>query len=172
MHFRLSQQRMSSYVFPPHERALFIVHHIRGQVVSKGGGVHTHSSRKYSNLLFRADLTSLDIIKMPNWHSYSPFWQLFSFQRIDWSCSLEDKNNCDLKGKSDPECQNYIRVLSVIGKMHFLWRRIWVVNGWMFHFVVSLPQLMWWNTWSGDHLVLWFPFLPKFTDIPLWGKWL
>ena len=53
---------------------------------------------------------------MPNWHSYSPFSQLFSFQRIDWSCSLEDKNNCDLKGKSDPECQNYIRVLSVIGK--------------------------------------------------------
>ena len=168
MHLRLSHRRMSSYVFPLHERALFIVHLIRGQGVSKGGGVHT--SRKYSNLLSRADLTSLDIIKMPN--SYFLFWHLFSFQRIDWSCSLEDKNNCDLKGKSDPECQNYIRVLSVIGKMHFLWRRIWVVNGWMFHFVVSLPQLMWWNTWSGDHLVLWFPFLPKFTDIPLWGKWL
>ena len=156
--------------FPLHERALFIVHLIRGQGVSKGGGVHT--SRKYSNLLSRADLTSLDIIQMPNWHSHSPFSQLFSFQRIDWSCSLEDKNNCDLKGKSDPECQNYIRVLSVIGKMHFLWRITWVVNGWMFHFVVSLPQLMEWNTWSGDHLVLWFPFLPKFTDNPLWGKWL
>ena len=106
--------------------SLFLVHLKRGQGVS------------------RADLNSRDIIKMPNWHySYSPFSQLFSFQRIDWSCSLEDKNNCDLKGKSDPECQNYIRVLSVIGKMHFcLWRRTWVVNGWMVHFVVSLPQLM------------------------------
>lgn len=39
----------------------------------------------------------------------------FSEERIDWSCSLEDKSNCDLKGKSEPECQNYIRVLSVIG---------------------------------------------------------
>jgi semaphorin 6 len=39
----------------------------------------------------------------------------FTEERIDWSCSEEDKNNCDLKGKSDPECQNYIRVLSVIG---------------------------------------------------------
>ena len=79
-----------------------------------------HKSRKCSNLLSRPDLNSLDIIKMPNSHSCSNFSQLFSFQRIDWSCSLEDKNNCDLKGKSDPECQNYIRVLSVIGKMHFL----------------------------------------------------
>lgn len=39
----------------------------------------------------------------------------FTEERIDWACSLKDKNNCDLKGKSDPECQNYIRVLSVIG---------------------------------------------------------
>jgi len=39
----------------------------------------------------------------------------FKEERIDWACSLKDKSNCDLKGKSDPECQNYIRVLSVIG---------------------------------------------------------
>ena len=45
-------------------------------------------------------------------------WAGIGFKR---NCK-EDKNNCDLKGKSDPECQNYIRVLSVIGKMHFLWR--------------------------------------------------
>lgn len=39
----------------------------------------------------------------------------FREERIDWTCSLKDKTNCDLKGKSEPECQNYIRVLSVIG---------------------------------------------------------
>lgn len=39
----------------------------------------------------------------------------FQEERINWSCSKEDRQNCDLKGKSEPECQNYIRVLSVIG---------------------------------------------------------
>jgi semaphorin 6 len=39
----------------------------------------------------------------------------FTNERIYWSCSPLDKTNCDLKGKSESDCQNYIRVLSVIG---------------------------------------------------------
>jgi len=38
----------------------------------------------------------------------------FPKERIHWSCARLDKTNCDLKGKSETDCQNYIRVLSVI----------------------------------------------------------
>jgi len=38
----------------------------------------------------------------------------YTEERIHWSCTQQDKGNCDLKGKSYSDCQNYIRVLSVI----------------------------------------------------------
>jgi len=44
----------------------------------------------------------------------------YTEERIDWSCTPEDKANCDLKGKSYSDCQNYIRVLSVISHTRLL----------------------------------------------------
>ena len=41
-------------------------------------------------------------------------------QRIYWSCSASDKAACDLKGKGPEDCQNYIRVLSVISPSRLL----------------------------------------------------
>jgi len=44
----------------------------------------------------------------------------YTEERIHWSCTPEDKANCDLKGKSYSDCQNYIRVLSVISHTRLL----------------------------------------------------
>jgi len=41
-------------------------------------------------------------------------------ERIDWTCTPKDRANCDLKGKSYSDCQNYIRVLSVISPTKLL----------------------------------------------------
>jgi len=49
-----------------------------------------------------------------------PDLQEYTEQRIHWSCSAEDKAACDLKGKGAEDCQNYIRVLSVISGSRLL----------------------------------------------------
>lgn len=49
-----------------------------------------------------------------------PDLQEYTEQRIHWSCSAEDLTSCDLKGKGAEDCQNYIRVLSVISEGRLL----------------------------------------------------
>jgi len=49
-----------------------------------------------------------------------PDLQEFTDQRIVWTCNAEDKAACDIKGKGPEDCQNYIRVLSVISDTRLL----------------------------------------------------
>jgi len=82
---------------------------------------HGNSSHTDHFKLLKEDGTSVLVgarnviynLSLPNLIEYTE-------ERIHWSCTLEDKANCDLKGKSYADCQNYIRVLSVISPSRLL----------------------------------------------------
>ena len=139
--------------FPLHERALFIVHFIRGQGVPNGGRVHyTHleSIPTFYPELIWLHLTSskcqIDIL-IP--HSHNCFLFSASTGLALWRTrtTATSRASPTLSARTTSGCfQSLVRCI-------FLWRRTWVVNGWMFHFVVSLPQidvmkyLVWWSSW-------------------------
>jgi len=82
---------------------------------------HGNSSHTDHFKLLKEDGTSVLVgarnviynLSLPNLIEYTE-------ERIHWSCTHEDKENCDLKGKSSTDCQNYIRVLSVISPSRLL----------------------------------------------------
>ena len=125
MHLRLSHRRMSSYVFPLHERALFIVYLIRGQVVSKVGGV-LHTSK--SILTFYPELIWIHLTssKCQILISYSHICFLFSASTglAPWRTrtTATSRASPTLSAKTTSGCfQSLVRCIFVCGIEHEFW---------------------------------------------------
>ena len=161
--------------FPLHERALFIVHLLRGQGVSKGGGVHTHleSIPTFYPELIWLHLTSsncqIDIL-IP--HSHNCFLFSASTGLALWRTrtTATSRASPTLSAKTTSGCfQSLVRCIFVCDVEHELWMDA------CFTLWCLCPN--WCSIEILDLAIIWsfgFPFYPssRFTDNPLRGKWL